>query len=122
MTDVQPKEGGGKMRHAKMISIAATGAVAICLLFAGIAGCSTYQKTTTSKTQAATAVPPGNSGAVQSSPSPATGTQSQTSTETQVATEVKARSHGLIGGLFYFIGDVLAFPFRVIGGVFDAIF
>jgi len=30
--------------------------------------------------------------------------------------------HGIIGGVFHFVGDVVAFPFRLIGGVFDAIF
>ena len=30
--------------------------------------------------------------------------------------------HGLLGGFFNFVGDVIAFPFRLVGGVFDAIF
>tara|TARA_B100000745_G_scaffold117756_1_gene76106 strand:- start:274 stop:477 length:204 start_codon:yes stop_codon:yes gene_type:complete len=28
----------------------------------------------------------------------------------------------IVGGFFNFLGDVLAFPFRVVGSVFDAIF
>ena len=29
---------------------------------------------------------------------------------------------GILGSVFSFVGDVIAFPFRVIGGVFDSIF
>ena len=37
--------------------------------------------------------------------------------------EVKppAKHHSIIGGLFYFIGDVIAFSFKLLGGMLDAI-
>ena len=30
--------------------------------------------------------------------------------------------HSLIGGVFHFVGEVFAFPFRMVGNLFDAIF
>ncbi len=42
-------------------------------------------------------------------------------TTTTTTTETK-NDHSIAGGLFHFIGEVIAFPFRVIGNVFDAIF
>lgn len=38
--------------------------------------------------------------------------------------EVKpsAKHHSVVGGAFYFIGDVVAFPFKLLGGMIDAIF
>ena len=32
------------------------------------------------------------------------------------------KDHGIIGGFFHFFGEVVAFPFRVVGGAIDAIF
>lgn len=36
--------------------------------------------------------------------------------------DVDDDDHGIVGGFFHFVGDVIAFPFRLVGGVFDAIF
>lgn len=34
----------------------------------------------------------------------------------------KSGDTGVVGGLFHFVGDVIAFPFRVVGHTIDAIF
>jgi hypothetical protein len=44
-----------------------------------------------------------------------------TTAKTTTTTET-AGDGGIFGGVFHLLGEVLAFPFRVIGGVFDAIF
>ena len=43
-------------------------------------------------------------------------------TTTQSSTETRPSSPGVIGSAFHFIGTVLAFPFKVIGGALEAIF
>lgn len=43
-------------------------------------------------------------------------------TEIHTTTEKPEKSHSLLGSLFIFVGNVVAFPFRLVGGVFDAIF
>ncbi len=42
-----------------------------------------------------------------------------TSVTTQQSEEVAAHPRGIIGGVFYTIGQVLLFPFRVIGNLFS---
>ena len=42
--------------------------------------------------------------------------------QTESRPEKKEEGHSLLGGFFGFLGDVIAFPFRLIGNVFDAIF
>jgi len=32
------------------------------------------------------------------------------------------KDHSLVGSLFNFVGNVVAFPFRMVGNVFDAVF
>ena len=96
----------------------------------GIVGCTSYQKATTATTQT-TAVSPSDEEVTTSSETREEEIKSAPSeekavtvsrTETTTETETKPQRHGLIGGLFYFIGEVVAFPFKVIGGIFDAIF
>ena len=54
---------------------------------------------------------------------PAATTTTTTHTQTSASTEVPApRQQGLLGGIFGFIGAVLAFPFKLIGGIIEAIF
>ncbi|MFC1808561.1 hypothetical protein ACFL3D_00375 [Candidatus Omnitrophota bacterium] len=46
------------------------------------------------------------------------GDDSSTSVTTTEEKVTGARPHGVIGGLFYTIGQVLIFPFKVIGALF----
>ncbi len=48
----------------------------------------------------------------------ALGSSGTTSVTTQRETETSAHPRGVIGGLFYTIGQVLLFPFKVIGSLF----
>ena len=49
--------------------------------------------------------------------------QREAKTETVTTTEAKRpESVGIVGGLFHVIGTVLAFPFKVIGKLLEAIF
>ncbi|MDE2215264.1 MAG: hypothetical protein KGJ61_09150 [Candidatus Omnitrophica bacterium] len=93
--------------------------VAGCILLIGITGCTTtYRKSTTTQTQTC----PAGSEASTASQSSAQTANSQSTVKTKNTMEVKTKPHGLIAGFFYFLGDVIAFPFRLIGGLFDAIF
>ena len=51
------------------------------------------------------------------------GDTTTTTTDTTVVKEVKVKEeHSIVGSLFVFIGEVVSFPFRMIGKAFDAIF
>ncbi len=75
-------------------------------------GCAHTQKTTTTETTVTTDHPDTYSD------------QSTTTTTdtTQSNTEVKDEPRGVVGSLFHFIGSVIAFPFRVIGGALKGLF
>jgi len=82
-------------------------AMACCLTFGALAvpGCTAAgTKTTTTTTETTNA-------------GPASDTHSTTVT-TREDEETGARPHGIIGGIFYTIGQVLIFPFKVIGSLF----
>ena len=88
----------------------------LILLITSFTGCTSYHRTTSTTTQTATASPADNTEV-------STETTKQTSAvKTETTTETTPQKHGVIGGLFYFIGEVIAFPFKVIGGILDAIF
>ena len=88
-------------------------AVVMSFLLLGFSGCSSHRKTTTTTTDTA-------SESVSITTVPAA--ESTTTATTTTTTETEAEPHGLIGGFFHFLGDVIAFPFRLLGGMFDAIF
>ena len=45
-----------------------------------------------------------------------------TETKKETTTVTEQKPHGLIGGIFYLAGEIVALPFRIVGGIFDAIF
>lgn len=51
-----------------------------------------------------------------------TGTSVEETTTTTTTEETKKEGRGVIGTTFDFIGKVLAFPFKLIAGIFEAIF
>ncbi len=55
---------------------------------------------------------------------PAQDTTIQTKTQTTETntTDTPHSEGGILGGTFHVVGEILALPFRVIAGVFDAIF
>ena len=78
----------------------------VCLIGLGtlsIAGCAGRTRTTTVTTQTTTENPGG-------------GRTSSVTTDREVKTS--AHPHGVIGGIFYTIGQVLIWPFKVIGSLF----
>jgi hypothetical protein len=93
------------------------GMIVTIFVLTNLYGCTTYREKTTTTTETS----PGyeSEGAVTGSP---TSEPPVRSTTIETDTETTSHSHGLIGGFFHFLGDVVAFPFRLIGGVFDAIF
>jgi hypothetical protein len=79
----------------------------VCFISLGAvstAGCAGRTKTSTVTTQTTD----GASGA---------GSSSSTTTQKEVTTSAHPR--GVIGGIFYTLGQVLLFPFRVIGNLFS---
>ena len=49
--------------------------------------------------------------------------QEKTTVTTEKTTTTQPKSDGgILGGVFHLVGEVLAFPFRMIAGAFDAIF
>ena len=81
-------------------------AVLVCLISLGAisaTGCAGRTKTSVVTTQTTTAAPgSGNTGSV--------------TTRTEEVTS--SRPHGVIGGFFYTVGQILMLPFRLIGSLF----
>jgi hypothetical protein len=90
---------------------------ALCLaLVAG--GCARHTHSTTTAepgTAATTTVEPGT-GATVTTTEPAVHTTT-TTTETE-----EEHPHSLLGSIFYAVGEIVALPFKLVGGLFDAIF
>lgn len=79
----------------------------VCLISLGAvstAGCAGRTKTSTVTTQTTNG-------------SPGSGTTSYVTTQEEVVSDAHPR--GVIGGVFYTIGQVLIFPFKVIGSLFS---
>ncbi len=76
----------------------------------------TAKQTTTETTSTSES----NVGVEQQQPLPATKTTTEKTTINESST--RKSDGGIFGGTFHLIGDVLAFPFRLIGNIFDAIF
>jgi hypothetical protein len=81
----------------------------------GLSGCATHQTTTRTTTSSRSA----------QEEIPATSTTTQkdvvVSTEQSSTSESKPDG-GIFGGVFHLLGEILAFPFRMIGEAFDALF
>ena len=78
----------------------------VCLISLGavsMTGCAGRTRTSTVTTQTTTGAPDSTS---------------TSSVTTQKETETSAHPRGVIGGLFYVIGQVLIWPFKVIGSLF----
>jgi len=76
-------------------------------------GCATRSQTTTRTTT--------TDSADQADASTA-GRDTTTVTEKTTSTTTPQSDGGIFGGAFHLLGEILAFPFRVIGSIFDAIF
>ena len=112
----------------KMIKVQSKGLVlvlGVSLFAVQIMGCATNRTTRTTTTE-----PVGNSSTTHttttSSPNSETTTTQTTShpveKTTTVTEERRSSDGGIFGGFFHIVGEVLAFPFRVVASVFDAIF
>lgn len=67
--------------------------------------------------------PDGNRGVVVDDDRYANGTATNNYySETRYVENPERRPRGIIGSTFYFIGQVIAFPFKLIGGLIDLIF
>ena len=82
------------------------GGIVVCLLSLSVismAGCAGRTRTSTVTTQTTTVAP-------------GSGTPNSVTTRTEEVTS--SRPHGVIGGFFYTVGQILMIPFRLIGSLF----
>ena len=79
-----------------------------------LSGCASTHKTTTTQTSV-------SSGSTIESTAPVATTQSQTTTKI-TESSTPSSSPGLIGGIFHAIGAIIAFPFKLIASIVEAIF
>lgn len=93
------------------------------LLAAGSGGCAahskTYKKTTVSSEEPQTTVETRTYDSDAATDVDTVDTEEETTTTTETTTK---EPRGVIGTTFNFIGKVIAFPFRLIAGIFEAIF
>jgi hypothetical protein len=107
----------------EMSTVSAVSCVLFCtiwLVVGGISGCSSGKTTTVTTTTVTT---PLRTDPLASSPvdrQEATAPRQET-TVTTTTTETEDSSPGIIGSAFGLVGAVIAFPFRVVGGVLDAL-
>ena len=94
------------MKNFKFNSLCAVIIMSIFVL-TSIIGCSSYRKTTTTSNQAA-ALSSGEKTSNEGTP------ETTTTTKDVIVTETKTESkpHGLVGGVFYLLGEIIAFPFK----------
>jgi hypothetical protein len=108
--------------EGEMSTVSTVSCVLFCTLWlvvGGVSGCSSG-KTTTVTTSTVTT--PLRTDPLASSPvksQEATAPRQETTVTT--TTETEASSPGIIGSAFGLVGAVIAFPFRVVGGVLDAL-
>lgn len=88
--------------------------IALAVVMVIFTGCATH-----SRTHRETATVTNSSTAGTASATPADGT---TTTVHEESTTTEEHPRGIIGGTVHVIGQILAFPFKVIGGVIEAIF
>ena len=79
-----------------------------------VSGCAGSEKTTRTETTVA-------HDSVSGEPV-ATSTSTTTQTQTEKTAPVSAPHTGILGGALHVVGVVLAFPFKVIAGIFEFIF
>jgi hypothetical protein len=96
------------------LAVVLTGLLALQTL----SGCSGAQRTTRGETTTTTV----GTTTVQPVTPPAAQATTTTTQTTATDTEIESRPRGFLGGIFHAIGEIVAFPFRLIGGIFDAIF
>ena len=77
-----------------------------------MSGCAGEEKTTRTKTTVARDSVSGE---------PVTASTS-TTTQTERTASAPAQHTGILGGAFHVVGEILAFPFKVIAGLFEFIF
>ena len=83
-----------------------------------LTGCASNSKTYKETTTVTTAPADGSTAVTESSYQTSTTVKEET---TSASTQAPSDG-GIFGGVFHLLGEILAFPFRVIGGIFDAIF
>jgi hypothetical protein len=96
--------------------------MSVLLVVGGVSGCSGGPKTTVTTTTVTTPIRTDPASAA-SGNSMETAAASQETTVTTTTTETgQESSPGIVGSAFGLVGAVIAFPFRVVGGVLDALF
>lgn len=108
----------GEIMQNKQLKQIFNFALATGILFL-LTGCATHHHTYHQSSTTTTAATDANGNVVSSDQDRGVVESSTTEETTTTKTE---EHHGLVGGFFHFLGEVVAFPFRVIGGIFDAIF
>ena len=110
--EVSMKAQAGLRNFFKQTQSGIISVFVILFLASQLIGCATRHQTTTRTTTTDSA------GEVDAST-----TDRETTVTEKTTTSTEPQSDGgIFGGFFHLLGEVLAFPFRVIGSVFDAIF
>ena len=99
----------------KFILLAVFSAAAYLLLV--LTGCSAQSRTTRTVTTSES----GQNAGMQERDA-GTGETTTSVTTEETSTSARSSDGGIMGGAFHLVGEVLAFPFRVIAAVFDGIF
>jgi hypothetical protein len=104
-------QGGGMAMRAILKARAGCIGAVLLLMFSLVAGCASETKTVKRET---VQYPIASS---QDAPGPVVERQT-----TETTTETKREPHGVISSGVHFVGEVIAFPFRLIGAAFSALF
>ena len=96
-------------------------AIGLLATMLSVTGCASHTKMHKTTTVTTTQPQDTQSTAGSSTTSNEVGEQT-TTTEKETTTTTQESSGGVVGGAFHFVGKVLAFPFKVIGGLFEAVF
>ena len=94
-------------------------ALSLIVLITMTSGCTSSRTVTKETSTTSEDTSPGTTVVVKDNTADATDTSTKTVTTTETT---EPEHHSLVGSVFNFVGDVIAFPFRLIGGVFDAVF
>lgn len=95
---------------------------AMLLMVGGLTSCAGGQKTTVTTTTVTTPIRADTLSAHPVNSQEATGPRQETTVTTTTRETEEEPSPGIIGSAFGLVGAVIAFPFRVVGGVLDGLF
>ena len=94
----------------------------VLLIVGGVSGCTGGQKTIVTTTTVTSPIRTDTPSARPVNSQEATAPRQETTATTTTTETAEESSPGIIGSAFGLVGAVIAFPFRVVGGVLDGLF